>query len=267
MRRFLIRLDGSPNDAQSLACAVLFCRGLDGRLSVVHTRQPTQIIPAAVEGIGAVIDNRARSAAAAAAARQAFETVCGGLPFASYTEFDPDAGPEIAAQGWLHDVTILERLDSKEGAAVADFNAALFGTGGLVLAVPPGPVETVGETVAVAWTPSPQSARALRSAVPLLRLARRVIVLTNADNPRADPVAVAAYLDCHGIPCESQPFRTATLTARGRGRALLDALKASGADTLVMGAFGESRLAALLGLGRATAKVVTSCPVPLLIQA
>jgi nucleotide-binding universal stress UspA family protein len=43
--------------------------------------------------------------------------------------------------------------------------------------------------------------------------------------------------------------------------------KASGADTLVMGAFGESRLAALLGLGRTTAKVVTSCPVPLLIQA
>jgi hypothetical protein len=65
-----------------------------------------------------------------------------------------------------------------------------------VLAVPPGPVESVGGTVAVAWTPSPQSARALRSAVPLLRLARRVIVLTTADNPRADPAAsrpISAY--------------------------------------------------------------------------
>src|SRR5215470_9089035 len=267
MRRFLIQLDGSPNDAQSLTCAVLFCRRLDGRLSVVHARQPTTIVPAAMEGIGAVIDNRARSSAAAAAARQAFNKVCGGLPFASYTEFDPEAAPEIAALGWLHDVTILERLDSEEGTEVADFNAALFGTGSPVLAVPPGPVEAVGQTVAVAWTPSLQSARALRSAVPLLRVARRVIVLTNGDNPQADPAAVAAYLDCYGISCESQPFRTATLTARGRGRALLDALKASGADTLVMGAFGESRLAALLGLGRATAKVVTSCPVPLLIQA
>lgn len=267
MRRFLIQLDGSPNDAQSLACAVLFCRRLDGRLSVVHRRQPTTIAPAAIDGVGAVIDNSARSASAAAAARQAFEAVCGGLSFASFTEFDPDTAPEIAAQGWLHDVTILERLGSEEGDAVADFNAALFGTGGLVLAVPPGRVETVGETVAVAWTPSMQSARALRSAVPLLRLARRVIVLANADNPKANPVAVAAYLDCHGIPCDSRPFHAAALTARGRGRALLEALKACGADTLVMGAFGESRLAALLGLGRATAKVVTSCPIPLLIQA
>jgi nucleotide-binding universal stress UspA family protein len=266
MRRFLIQIDGSPNDAQSLACAVQFCRRLDGRLSVLHTRQPAMIVPAALEGVTSVIDNTANSVAAAADARRAFETVCGGLPFASYTEIDPDADSEVAAHGWLHDVTILERLGSEEGAEVADFNAALFDTGGLVLVVPPRPVPTVGETVAVHWTPSLQSARALRSAVPLLRQAKRVIVLTNADNPEADPAAVAAYLDCHGIRCESQQFRTATLTARGRGRALLDALKASGADTLVMGAFGESRLAALLGLGRATAKVVTSCPVPLLIQ-
>jgi nucleotide-binding universal stress UspA family protein len=267
MRRFLIRLDGSANDAQSLACAVLFCRKLEGRLSVIHARQADTILPGGIDGIGAVVDNSARSAAAVAAARQAFATVCGSLPFASFTEFDPEAGAEIEAQGWLHDVTIVERLDSEEGAAVADFNAALFGTGGLVLAVPPGRVDSVGETVAVHWTPSLQSARALRSALPLLGRARRVIVLTNADKPQADPAAVAAYLDCHGIACESQPFRTANLTGRGRGRALLEALKVSGADTLVMGAFGESRLAALLGLGRATAKVVTACPVPLLMQA
>src|SRR5690349_24144177 len=197
MRRFLIHLDGGPNDAQSLACALQFCRRLDGRLSVAHTRQPAMIVPAALEGVTSVIDNTAGSATAAAAARQAFETVCGSQPFASYADVDPDADTETDAHGWLHDVTVLERLGSEEGAEVADFNAALFDTGGLVLVVPPRPVETVGETVAVHWTPSPQSARALRSALPLLRTAKRVIVLTNADNPEADPEAVAAYLDCH----------------------------------------------------------------------
>ena len=268
MRRFLVQIDGSRNDAQSLACALLLCRKLDGRLSVLHTRQPSSIIPTAIDGIATVIDNSAHRSAAEAAARQAFETVCGSAPFASFAETDPDLDPEIDySQGWLHDVTIVERPSSEQGAAVANFNAALFETGGLVLAVPPGRVETVGETVAVAWTPSQQSARALRSAIPLLRQARRVIVLTNADNPQADPAAVKSYLDCHGIPSESQSFRTASLTARGRGRALLAALKTSGADILVMGAFGESTLAALLGLGRATTKVVTACPVPLLIQA
>jgi nucleotide-binding universal stress UspA family protein len=36
---------------------------------------------------------------------------------------------------------------------------------------------------------------------------------------------------------------------------------------MVMGAFGESRIEALLGLGRATEKIVTACKIPLLVQA
>jgi nucleotide-binding universal stress UspA family protein len=34
-----------------------------------------------------------------------------------------------------------------------------------------------------------------------------------------------------------------------------------------MGAFGESQIAALLGLGRATEKIVTACKIPVLVQA
>jgi len=34
-----------------------------------------------------------------------------------------------------------------------------------------------------------------------------------------------------------------------------------------MGAYGEGKITAMLGLGRATEKVVMSCKVPLLVQA
>jgi nucleotide-binding universal stress UspA family protein len=267
MRRMVVYLDGSANDRESLACAVMFCSRLQGRLSVVHIREPSHIIPTMIEGAGAIIDNRARSEAAASEARRAFDEICKDLPFAAFSESDRDTVDAISQHGFVHDVTILERLSSTEGAEVMDFNAALFGTGGPVLITPPRAVECVGHTVAVVWSNSVQSARALRSSVPLLRVASRVVVLTNADNPQADPAEVVRYLDCHGVRCESNPFPGKNLTARGRGRALLEAARTCGADTLVMGAYGESRISAMLGLGRATEKVVTACAIPLLMQA
>ena len=48
---------------------------------------------------------------------------------------------------------------------------------------------------------------------------------------------------------------------------MLEAARNAGADLLVMGAFGESKITAMLGLGRATEKVVMSSKVPLLVQA
>src|SRR6185369_8350505 len=56
----------------------------------------------------------------------------------------------------------------------------------------------------------------------------------------------------------------ALITPPGRGRAVLEAVTEAGSDFMVMGAFGESRIEALLGLGRATEKVVTASKIPLL---
>ena len=58
-----------------------------------------------------------------------------------------------------------------------------------------------------------------------------------------------------------------TASRRARGRSLLEVAKEADADLLVMGAYGEGKITAMLGLGRATEKVVMSCKVPLLVQA
>ena len=42
-------------------------------------------------------------------------------------------------------------------------------------------------------------------------------------------------------------------------------VKANAIDLLVMGAYGHGGLTNFLGLGGATAKVISSCPVPLLL--
>jgi hypothetical protein len=51
---------------------------------------------------------------------------------------------------------------------------------------PAGRDGAIGEHVAVAWSPSPQSVRAVRSAIPLLRQAKTVTIVTNSANPEAD---------------------------------------------------------------------------------
>ena len=82
--------------------------------------------------------------------------------------------------------------------------------------------------------------------------------------PRRQAIAIPGDAE---IAAEAKSFKSENLTARGRGRAVLAAATDLGSDVLVMGAFGESQISALLGLGRATEKIVTACKIPVLVQA
>ena len=69
-----------------------------------------------------------------------------------------------------------------------------------------------------------------------------------------------------GVRANALSFDGASLTARGRGRAIIEAVRGVGADFMVMGTFGEQRTDALFGLGRTTRKLVTAAPVALLLR-
>src|SRR3954447_7367863 len=267
MRRAVIYLDGSPNDKDSLSFALSFCERMSARLSVVLILEPEQMFPAPMDSFVAVIDNSAQREAHAALGRQAYRDMCAGKSFADFAEATMGIADAIEAGGYLYDVTILERLTSSEGAEVVNFNAALFNSGAPVLIPPPGNAVSAAERVALVWNDTVPAARAIRSSLPILKCAKSVTVFTNADNGRAKPQDVQRYLSCHDIAASVKSFRAGHLTARGRGRAVLEAVSEAGSDFMIMGAFGESRMEALLGLGRATEKVVTACKIPLLVQA
>ena len=172
----------------------------------------------------------------------------------------------LGSSEWVGGGTILERISGEEGPEVSALNTALFDTGGPVLVSPPAPLATVGEHVALVWSPTAQSARATRSALPVLAQAGTVSILTNSANAAARPEELAAYLADHGIAAGSVTFDGAKLTGRGRGRAILAAAQEIAADLIVMGAYGEKRLKSIVGLGRATRKIVSGSPVPVLLQ-
>ena len=76
---------------------------------------------------------------------------------------------------------------------------------------------------------------------------------------------VLPVLGRRGITATVDTAKFHALTGRGRGRALLAYARDKGADLLVMGAYGHGELSNFLGLGGATAKVIASCPIPLLL--
>ena len=99
------------------------------------------------------------------------------------------------------------------------------------------------DRVIVAWNHSAPAARAVGDALPMLRRARDVYVITATDgNTPAEQESGAAlirHLGEHGI---NASFDTVRIDGSSVGKILEAEVKARGIDLLVMGAYGHSRL-------------------------
>ncbi|HVV99363.1 MAG TPA: universal stress protein [Planctomycetaceae bacterium] len=135
-----------------------------------------------------------------------------------------------------------------------------------VLVVPEGPGGfDVSVPAVVAWNGSIEASHALRAAVPLLKRAASVVLLT-IEEPRTrgyDLPAVegAEYLSRHGIECEMVE-RAPLDDSIEEG--LLHAIETHRAGYLVMGAYGHSRLSEVV-LGGSTRSLLEGPPVPLFL--
>ena len=140
-------------------------------------------------------------------------------------------------------------------------------SGGPVVVVPhAGAFPTVGRRVLIAWHASAQSARAVRDALPLLRKAEGVTILTsipaagagNEDRPGA---RIAAYLAHHGVAAKARELVVDDIAV---GETILSQAADEGADLIVMGAYGHPRARELV-LGGATRTLFKRMTVPTLM--
>lgn len=143
-----------------------------------------------------------------------------------------------------------------------------LGSGRPVLMVPyAGRFETVGRRVLVAWNRSRESARALNDALPILKGASQVTVLSV--NPRRGEDAnelpgadIALHLARHGVKAEAASTVAEDIDV---GNALLSRAADLGADLMVMGCYGHSRMRELI-LGGATREVLRHMTLPVLMS-
>jgi nucleotide-binding universal stress UspA family protein len=126
----------------------------------------------------------------------------------------------------------------------------------------------IGTRVVVGWDGSAEAARALTGALPLLKRAESVQVLSldTARNGSADDlgagVDIALYLARHGVVVEVMQ-RTVS-SADQIGNALLSSAADFGADLIVMGGFAHSRIRELLW-GGVTQSILAEMTVPVLL--
>jgi nucleotide-binding universal stress UspA family protein len=137
-----------------------------------------------------------------------------------------------------------------------------------VLIVPNAGVHSgVGSRVVVAWNGRREAARAAYDALPLLRQANEVKVLSvdprsEGEETLALPAAdLCTALARHGIACEA----VGAASDGGVGGALLSSAIEHRADLLVMGCYGHSRLTELV-LGGATRHILRHMTIPVLMS-
>jgi nucleotide-binding universal stress UspA family protein len=143
---------------------------------------------------------------------------------------------EVTARGRRADLLVLARPVDGEGDDA--LHAAIFAVRRLFLLVPPGGAGDFGRHIAVAWKASETAERAVLAAIPWLKRARRISVLT-AGQGAAPPEPLLALLAQHGIAGATIAIETIAVTAgdEGIGAALLAAARSLGADSLVIGAY------------------------------
>jgi nucleotide-binding universal stress UspA family protein len=127
---------------------------------------------------------------------------------------------------------------------------------------------TLGETVLVAWNASREAARAVNDALPLLQQARAVTVLAvnplggiagDGDVPAAD---IALHLARHGVKAEAAHTVAPDIP---EGDAILDYAADIGADLVVAGGYGHSRMREFV-FGGVTRSLLTEMTVPVFLS-
>jgi nucleotide-binding universal stress UspA family protein len=131
-----------------------------------------------------------------------------------------------------------------------------------------GTAATIGERVLVAWDGGREAVRAVNDALPILRRAKSVTVLSvnpaesEDDGPREPGADISLHLARHGVMVEAQSRFTTEISA---GDVILNEVANKGSDLLVMGAYGHSRLRELV-LGGVTRHILASMTIPVLMS-
>ena len=182
---------------------------------------------------------------------------------AAWREETGYAGDLVARRARLFDLVVLGRSERVVDEPHTDvLEDTLLSCGRPVLLAPAEPPKEIGSTIAIAWNGSAESARAMAGALPFLRRAKAVRVLTAGATDTADGVALVQSLAWRGIA--STALHRAPLPGVAVGQQLLAAAREDNADLLVMGGYGRAPWREML-LGGTTREVVGHGLLPILI--
>ena len=184
----------------------------------------------------------------------------------SLAEQWPSSASDMTWRGRTSDLCILglPKTEAEGRMVVEDW---IFGVGRPCL-LHPGESQDAFEleTVLITWDFSKCAARAMCDALPILKAAQnvRVVTVRGEKDIRIEDAKtpVQEWLSAHEVKAE---FLEAELGVHSIGRTILDQAYPVGADLLVMGAYGHSRMKEFV-LGGATKEILNTTRIPLFMS-
>lgn len=283
VRKVLVPLSGIATEAAVLGTGMTVAKTFGAQLVGLFVRaDPNEALPYLGDGVsGQVIEQLMQAAKegsdkASAKARVMFvdaaskaglklndDNAVSGLPSARFVDVQGHRDDVVAAHSRLSDIVVFG--EGNAGAAGGStLEAAMMSAGRPVLIAPKACAIHVGGAVAIGWDDSAMAAHAVTAALPFLEKAKSVTILCIGDQSleREPGQLLADYLALHGI--QAGVHLVEQPSGRSVGGSLLDAGEKLGADLLVVGGYGHSRLREFI-IGGATQHIRSHATIPVLM--
>jgi nucleotide-binding universal stress UspA family protein len=286
IKTILVPAGGSDADEAVFATALAVARRFSAHLNFLHVRLDAAAMAVTMsssEGggstlVGGLVDRLEEAAdRREQRAREMFERFCAreGLavaesppgPAAPSAGWMRQVGPEpfwVAEHGRAADLIVVGRPVDGDGVAPETIETALLTSGRPLLIAPAPAMTSLPETIVIAWKATREAAHAVTAASPFLSLARRIRVLTVAeedDLSTEEGGVLTANLRWRGTEVAAERLRPERHSAADT---LLAAAAASSA-LVVMGGYGHSRLHEWMFGGFTRHVLQSAAPVPVLI--
>ncbi len=276
IKNILVHVDDSGQVEARLDVAVAIARTHDAHLAAIYA-MPEPFIPSYADGgyvPAELIESQAeRARERAAEARSGFEQCIGRIGIeAEWREAEGDAAAVVGLNARYADLTVVGQAnpDDPQNYPNPGLPAEVaLDAGRPVLVVPyVGAPNEVGRNVLVAWNGSREATRAVNDALPILERADKVTVLAvnprsggarHGDVPSAD---IALHLARHGVTAEASQTVSSDIDV---GDVILSRISDLGADLVVMGAYGHSRMRELM-MGGVTRDLLRHMTIPVLMS-
>jgi nucleotide-binding universal stress UspA family protein len=289
MKTILVPATGFPSDSAALETAYLCARPFDGHIECLHVQAGMSALMSEPFGSIAIGDGvpvgdyfsalALEESKLESAARRAFSEFCqkrrpqlSDAPSnskqvtAEWREIDGFVPETIIREARFRDLIVLGRAPAATNLGSSRVEEILLSAGRPILLAPIQPPENLGAAIAIAWKETPEAARAVTAAMPLLGKAEKIVVLGVEEHA----TAASAIASCESLAQELRwnGFKVETCWIDAEGRSTADALikaaSANKADMLVMGGYGHARLREFV-IGGVTRAVIRSCPMPALL--
>lgn len=271
IKDIVVHLDGSDQDETRIGYADRLASQFDAAVTGLHVHFLPEVMaitdPSGSQYLQTLIDEDATNASRIDGALvEKFRRFVGPNELRRVDVFEASAREAVASEARVADIFVALRPYGENGAGAPVAEAALFSGGRACLFVPPGgkaPAEY--SRIAVAWKNTTEAARAVAEALPLLKKAELVEVLivdegkaseARGEEPGAD---IARHLDRHGVTVAIRQVSGWSDVSE----ALVNEVTRSGADLLVMGGYGHSRVWEWV-LGGTTRNVLSRATFPVL---